>query len=110
MSDFDKTVDYRANLRALEKALGHQVSETTSRQLLLTNPHGEKMTLRAGPGKFVSCALLQYLGEGKSFFVLNEERHQIVRDFYGTTWDEPGHLTIDFLREPGVTVMVELED
>lgn len=107
---FDQSLDYQGNISALERALGHSVSKTTSRQILLTKTNGEKMTLRAGPGKFVSCALMQYLGEGRSFFVINEERHQIVREFYGTTWDELGHLTIDFLREPGVTVRVELED
>lgn len=95
------------NVGVLEQLLGFPTIFTKCNRLRLTKPNGEILEIEAVPGKYVSCAFMDYLSRGQESFVVDGELYEMTRDFFGPIWDEEGHPTVDFLREPGVMVMIE---
>lgn len=95
------------NVRRLEMHLGYPHTETPAGIIWLTNPASKTLEIKAEPGKFASVFFLRWLSRGLRTFTIDAEIHTVVKKFFDPIWNEPGHATIDFLREPGVHVQIE---
>lgn len=103
---FDRGLPFGMNVQTLETATGEKCEKTKTRRAHLTKPGGSTREIKAEQGSFKSVAFLTWLAHGRSEFVISREEHEIVRDFFSDLWDQPGHDTVAFLREPGVKVQI----
>ena len=99
--------DFNYNVIELVKMAGCRPELVPVDGVKLTKPTGEELIIKAKKEKFVSILILFYISEfcGNSFTVEGEV-YNFIKDFFAPLWDESGHETIDFLREPGVRVEI----
>jgi hypothetical protein len=95
---------FKDNIQRLEEHRRITCSKTKTKLIKLTNKALQTRVIRAEQGSFASVFFLEWLSLGTYKFTIDEERHEVVKKFFGPIWNEPGHPTIDFLRESGVVV------
>lgn len=107
MTIFSASNSFETNVKLLENAIGCSC-ENVPLQLARLTRGAHHMTVAARTGSFASIALLYYLAHGEESFVIEGERYAELCAFFGPKWNEPGHHTIDYLREPGARVMQKI--
>ena len=97
---------FEDNIKRLEMHCGFPRTEAPMQVIRLTNQAGNTLLIRAELGKFVSVFFLNWLSRKLRTFTIDADIHKVVRKFYDPIWNEPNHVTITFLREPGVKVQL----
>ena len=111
--DFPRGASFSDNVTRLEEHLMRPCQRTPFKVIRLRKLVGdETLTVVCRPGSYVSAAFFELLAFQTQTVncLIDAKLHQLVRDFFDPIWNEAGHPTIDFLREPGVEVRVAVRD